>query len=131
MRIENKSILVIDDDPGMLRALGKVLASEGAVVTSAVWGGDAADHLADPKKRFDLVITDLRMPIVSGGSILLAVKGAFPHLPVIVLSAHGCPEVKAQCREMGAAAFLEKPLDTGQLIQAIHAALSPRTEFRV
>lgn len=129
-RVRGKSILVIDDDDAMLRALGKVLRNEGAEVTSASWGGEAADYLAQEQGKFDLVITDLRMPVISGGSLLLTVKGTFPDLPIIVISAYGSPEVKSQCIEMGASAFLEKPLDTRQLLNAVEETLSkasPRT----
>lgn len=126
MSINGKSILVIDDDAGMLRALNKVLSGEGAVVTSAGYAGEAMEHLTGWSERFDVIITDLRMPIVGGQAILSAVAVAFPQVPVIVITAFGNPEVKAQCMQQGAAAFLEKPLDTPQLLQAIESAFAPR-----
>jgi CheY-like chemotaxis protein len=70
MSIRNKSILVIDDDTNMLRALKKVLSSEGASVTCAEWAGDAIDLLTERRTQIDLVITDLRMPLVSGLTVV-------------------------------------------------------------
>jgi DNA-binding NtrC family response regulator len=122
--IHRKSILVIDDDAAMLRAVNKVLSAEGAVVTTASWAGEAMERLTDKTLRFDLVITDLRMPILSGHTILGAVATALPEVPVIITTAFGSPEIKAECLRKGAAAFLEKPLETQQLLEAIEQALS-------
>ena len=121
--LAGKAIMVIDDDPGMLRALTKVLSGEGATVTTADWAVDAVEILTDRQRAIDLVITDLRMPFVTGLTVVNAVREVFPKTPVIVLTAFGDPEVRAACRELGAAAFLEKPLDSDALIQAIRKAL--------
>ncbi len=134
--IHGKSILVIDDDAALVRALNKVLTGAGAIVTTAAYAGEAMEQLTDKLKLFDLIITDLRMPILGGQAIVGAVAVAQPKVPVIVISAFGNPEVKAQCLQNGAAAFLEKPLDTPQLLAAIERVLpagepgSPRHESR-
>lgn len=117
--IRNKSVLIVDDDARMLRALKKVLTNEGAVITCAEWAGDAIDILTERKKRIDLVITDLRMPFVSGMTAVYAIHKVLPELPIIVLTAFGSPDVKAECLRQGATAFLEKPLDTPQLLDVI------------
>jgi DNA-binding NtrC family response regulator len=122
--VNQKSILIIDDDAAMLRALNKVLSGEGAVVASASWAGEIMERLADNQGHFDLIITDLRMPILNGRSVLGAVKAALPDVPVIVMTAFGSPEIEAECREKGAAAFLEKPLDTPQLLAALERVFS-------
>lgn len=122
--INEKAILIIDDDAAMLRALSKVLSGEGAVVASASWAGEIMERLAENQGHFDLIITDLRMPILNGKSVLGAVKTALPEVPVIVMTAFGSPEVEAECLEKGAAAFLEKPLDTPQLLAALERVFS-------
>ena len=121
--LAGKFIVVIDDDPGMLRALHRVLGGEGATVTTADWAVDAVEILTKREQTIDLVITDLRMPFVTGLTVVNAVREIFPKTPVIVLTAFGDPEARAACREMGAAAFLEKPLDSDALIQAVREAL--------
>ena len=115
----NKSVLIIDDDTGMLRALKKVLTGEGAVVTCTESVGDALKILTGHEKRVDVVITDLRMPSMTGMTVIYAIHEILPALPVIVLTAFGSPAVRAECLCLGAAAFLEKPLDTPQLLTAI------------
>ena len=118
-RLKDMSVLIVDDDQRMLHALDRVLTGEGACVTEAQWAGDALDFLTARKKRVDLVITDLRMPLVSGMTVVFAIHKIFPDLPIIVLTAFGSPDVEAECRKQGAAAFLEKPLNTAELLAAV------------
>ena len=121
--IRNKSILIIDDDKSLLRALKKVLSSEGASVICTEWAGEAMEFLTARQTPIDLVITDLRMPLVTGMTVVYAIHEVFPELPVIVLTAFGNAQLKAECLKEGAVDFLEKPLDTPQLLAAIKRAL--------
>jgi DNA-binding NtrC family response regulator len=129
-KLRNTSVLIIEDDAGMLCALDKVLTGEGADVTCAAWAGDAIDILTARKKRIDLVITDLRMPILTGITVVYAIHEVFPALPIIVLTAFGSPDAKAECLRQGAAAFLEKPLDTPQLLTAIEGVFASQKAGR-
>ena len=119
----NRAVLVIDDDANLLRALKKVLSVEGADVTCVEWAGDALDFLTLRQKHIDLVITDLRMPLVTGVTVVYAVHEIFPAVPVVVLTAFGTDELRETCLREGAAAFLEKPLDTPQLLAALARVL--------
>jgi DNA-binding NtrC family response regulator len=125
-KILDKSILIVDDDARMLCALDKVLTGEGAVVTCTGGPADAVAILTGRQKAIDLIITDLWMPFDhgTGMTVISVVHEIFPTLPVIVLTAFGSPEVKAECLRQGAMAFLEKPLDTRQLLTAIDRALA-------
>ena len=129
-KLRDKAILVVDDDKRWLRALNRVLTNEGATVTDAQWAGDVLDTLTARKIRFDLLITDLRMPFVSGLTVVYSVRRMFPTLPIIVLTAFGSPDVKAECLRLGAAAFLEKPLDTAALLEVIEEVFaSPQSSL--
>ena len=116
-------MLVVDDDPGMLRAMTKVLAKEGMQVTGVSDPVTVVTKLADSEKRFDLVITDLRMPLFSGRGVL-ALASALPELPVIIITAFGGTEVEAQTLGLGAFAFLEKPVSSAQLLEVVRRALA-------
>ena len=120
--LRKKSVLVVDDDPGMLRAMMKVLAKEGMQVTGLSDPTAVVTTLAASEPRFDLVITDLRMPMFSGRGVL-ALASALPKLPVIIITAFGGPDVEAQALRLGAFAFLEKPVAAAELIDVIKRAL--------
>jgi len=121
--LQDKSVLVVDDDPGMLRAMIKVLANEGMRVTGVSDPAAVVKELADSEKRFDLVITDLRMPMFSGRGVL-ALASALPELPVIIITAFGGPDVETQALRLGAFAFLEKPVAAAELIDVVKRALA-------
>jgi DNA-binding NtrC family response regulator len=121
--LQDKSVLVVDDDPGMLRAMTKVLASEGMQVTGLSDPVAVAKRLADSEQRFDLVITDLRMPMFSGRGVL-ALTSALPELPVIIITAFGGADVEARTLGLGAFAFLEKPISAAQLLKVVRRALA-------
>lgn len=122
--LSKKTILIIDDDTRMLRALDKVLTGEGCAVTTASWAGDALDILNERKEEMELVITDLRMPFVTGITVVNAIHKMRPDLPVVVLTAFGSPDVKAECLRLGAVTVLEKPLGTNELLAAIEGVFA-------
>lgn len=124
--IQDMGVLVVDDDERMLRALDKVLTNEGARVTCSSWAGSAIGILTERKTHVDLVIIDLSLPFISGLTAVYAIHSHYPKLPIVVLTAFGSPAVRAECFRQGAVAFLEKPLDTPALVDAIKDALSPR-----
>lgn len=124
--IQDKCLLVVDDDERMLRALDKVLTNEGARVVCSSWAGGAIGILADRKIRVDLVIIDLCMPIISGTRAVYIIHKHFPKLPVVVLTAFGNPTVRTECLREGVVAFLEKPLDAAALIDAVRGAMPPQ-----
>jgi DNA-binding NtrC family response regulator len=122
--LHDKSVLVVDDDPGMLRALTRVLAGQGMLVTGLPDPVAVLKQLADFGKRFDLLISDLRMPALSGRGVLGFASTAFPELPVIIITAFGGPDVEAQALRLGAFAFLEKPVAAAELIEVVRRALA-------
>lgn len=120
--LRNKSVLVVDDNPAMLRAMTKVLGNEGMRVTGLSDPTAVVTKLAESETRFDLVITDLRMPTFSGRGVL-ALASAFSELPVIIITAFGGSDIEAQALQLGAFAFLEKPVAAAELIDVVKRAL--------
>jgi DNA-binding response OmpR family regulator len=120
-QLRDKSVLIIDDDAAMLRALERVLAGEGGKVTCATSVEDAVAILGDQKIPVDVVITDLMMPGISGLMGLYGIRNLFPTLPVIVLTACTASDLRAECLSHGVAAFLEKPLDAPNLVGIVEA----------
>ncbi len=118
-----KKLLVVDDDAAMLTAVSKVLRHAGALVQSAGGVVEAISLLAADGAAFHAVLTDLRMPVASGKTILSAIKTSNPDVPVVVMSAFWTDEIKAECVELGATSVLDKPLNSIRLITAVSKAL--------
>lgn len=105
--------LVIEDDQEMRLLLEDFIQEEGYEVRSTDNGSDAFRLLA--KDKFDLIITDVRMPGLSGLDILPGIKKLQPHSAIIVITAFGSEEVYARAMERGADGYLEKPISLEKL----------------
>jgi len=115
-------LLIVEDDPEMGDLLRKVLEKEGYVVAVAANRHDATTHLS--RDAFDLVVTDMLMPDNGGLELLRLVRETHPRLPVIIITAFGDWGSYSRALELGAAAFISKPLKMAELIAAIHTALA-------
>jgi two-component system response regulator FlrC len=122
---QRAGILVVDDEPAMRLLLTSVLADEGFDVTQAATGEEAVQLLAG--RHFHLVITDLKMPGISGMQVLHRVKADNPETAVIVLTAFGSVEGAVDAMRKGAANYLLKPLASpDELRLAVRRALEER-----
>ena len=86
----NFNILVVDDEKNIRMGLGKALEMDGYSVFLAEDGNEAMKEMV--KTDIDLVLTDLRMPKVSGEELLKKISSAYPTVPVIILTGHGTVE---------------------------------------
>jgi two-component system, NtrC family, response regulator GlrR len=114
-------ILVVDDDPGLLRLLTIRLRAESYDV-EAVESGVLALAAAS-RFRPDLVITDLRMDQMDGIGLLKELQSRWPGLKVIILTAHGTIPDAVHATQMGAFGFLTKPVDKQELLDQVQKAL--------
>ena len=105
----NETILVVDDDEDILELIERHLSNKGYEVITA-YDGEQALPLLD-KVKFDLVITDLKMPKIDGMEILRRVKEVDPTIEVVILTGHGTMDsVIEALRDGGAFDYLQKPL---------------------
>jgi DNA-binding NtrC family response regulator len=117
-------VLVVDDEPALRRTLARLLRRLGLTVEAAADGLEARSLMA--ASRFDLCITDLRMPNADGFAVLEFAQGCTPRLPVIVLTGHGTVTAAVQAMRGGAINFLTKPFRLDELETVVLEALSPR-----
>lgn len=117
-------VLVIDDDLAVLEALKLVLVLEGFDVVEAESGEDAVTTAKTD--AFDVAITDLMMPGMSGLETLAALKQIDATLPVIMASGFLTEEVAAECMSLGALAYIRKPFDVEALLSLVQRALHER-----
>jgi len=119
-----KRILITEDDEEMRSLLKDFFEEEGFETDSVSNGVDALQKLA--KDRFDLIITDIRMPGLTGLDILPRLKKLHPNASVIVITAFGSEEVYRKSLERGATAYLEKPIHFSKLKELIHEMVSAK-----
>ena len=114
-------ILLVDDDPDLLKLISLRLTSAGYRVRTADSGETALATIA--VERPSTVITDLRMPGIDGLQLFEAVHRQHPALPVIILTAHGTIPDAVSATQRGVFGYLTKPFDSQDLLQKVAAAL--------
>ena len=114
-------LLLVDDDPGLLKLLGMRLPSEGYSVVTAESGQEGLRVLN--REKVDLVISDLRMDEMDGMQLFTEIQKVQPGMPVIILTAHGSIPDAVAATQQGVFSFLTKPVDKDALYHAIDGAL--------
>jgi len=118
-------ILVVDDEPDMRAGLSAVLEREGHAVEVATGGAQALARVGEG--GIDLMVTDLRMPDLSGIELLRAVRQAGAEMPVLVITAYGTVEDAVTAMKLGAFDLLTKPFSPGDVLRLVARALETRT----
>src|SRR5438034_4841331 len=118
------TLLIADDDPGLRESLERTLTREGYRVILASDGRGALERLQGG--GIDLVVTDLKMPGLTGIEVLRAAKAIAPDVDVILLTAFGTVEEAVKAMKDGAYDFLTKPFRREQLLKLISKALERR-----
>ena len=119
-----KRILVVDDETSMRQLLEITLRKEGYRVTTARSGRRAVE--AFEKASYDLVISDIRMPDMSGVDVLRHVKGVAPETPVIMVIAYSSAETAVEALRLGAYDYIAKPFKVDELKITIKNALEKK-----
>ena len=119
------TILVVDDDASNRITLERLLKREGFDVRHAASGRDAVASFRE--QPTDLVLTDLKMPGMTGIDVLKATKTLDPDLEVVVMTAYGTVETAVEAMKEGAYDFVSKPLKRLELMTCLRKALDKRT----
>ena len=118
------TILIVDDEKNIRDGLAEAFAMEGYQAVTAGDGQEAINILGE--KYIDLVITDLKMPKVSGMELLQHIKQRWQNIPVIIITAHGDIAEAVSAMQYGALEFITKPLDLEHLLKLTKNALEYR-----
>lgn len=125
-------LLLVDDDPSLLRLLTLRLEGEGYQVISADSAEAALPLLT--KHSVDVVLSDLRMPGLDGMSLFDEIAKRYPGLPVVLMTAHGSIPEAVAATQRGVFGFLTKPLNTAELRDilqnAVHLSVPEQAEWR-
>jgi two-component system nitrogen regulation response regulator NtrX len=126
--VAREDILVVDDEPNILRVIEDILTDEGYRVRTA---RDGEEALAEVKRSSpDLVILDIWLSGMDGLQALDVLKGMMPEIPVIMMSGHGTIETAVRAIKMGAYDFIEKPPTIERTLLAVRHALEQQRLLR-
>lgn len=117
-----KHVLIVDDDPSILEVLEARLTAAGFSVQKAAGGPEALDLLKTQKT--DILVSDIKMPTMSGMELLAKIRANLPQLPVIFLTAYGTIPDAVEAVKAGAVDYLTKPFDGKELVQKIEAVIN-------
>lgn len=116
------TILIADDEKNILSGLSEAFELEDYTVLTASDGLEAWNTVN--KNDVDLVITDLRMPKMTGEELIKRIRSSYPKLPVIVLTGHGTIENAVEIMKYGAVDFYTKPVDIDKLILVVKKSIA-------
>ncbi|MBQ0757856.1 MAG: sigma 54-interacting transcriptional regulator [Amphritea sp.] len=121
MKSTQPLILIVDDDPGILKVLSLRLSASGFRIDTANSGVEALQRIKSELP--DLVLSDLRMDGMDGMALFSAIQDDHPALPVVIITAHGSIPDAVEATQKGIFGFLTKPIDKEQLLSTINSAL--------
>ena len=114
-------IAVVDDEESVRKALGRLIRAAGFRVETFSSGSDFLRSMQ--QRRPHCLVLDLRMPQVNGFQVQQALAQSGAHLPVVIITGDDSPESRVRALELGAKAYLRKPIDDAMLLDAIQSAL--------
>ena len=114
------NILLIEDDLGIRDSLQRVLTEEGHYVAAEKRGDEGLARAA--RERFNVVITDLRLPGLNGLELVRQLHAVQPRLPIILITAYGTTETAIEATKLGAYDYVLKPFDVPELLELVRKA---------
>jgi two-component system response regulator HydG len=114
-------VLLIDDEKSMIETLSVLLKREGFEVLGALSGSEGIERFAEAKP--DLVLTDVRMPKVSGVDVLEAIRQRDPTTPVVLMTAQASLQSAIQAVNLGATHYVQKPFSNEELVAILRRSL--------
>ena len=118
--MKKAEILLVDDEAVFVTNMSRLLKTRGYGVTAASDGSQALEALR--QKSYDVMVLDLKMPVMSGIETLRQVKRLPVSTEVLLLTAHGTMDTAFEAIEMGAFDYVTKPCEIGDLVTKIEAA---------
>lgn len=123
-------ILLAEDDDSLRILIAELLQDCGYEVVEACDGAQILEHLQNKnssyvKVRFDLVISDVRMPLITGMEVLSKVQSEVQKVPFILITAFGSPSLHAEAKLLGAVAVLDKPFELDDLKNIVEKIVPP------
>ncbi|OGU13103.1 MAG: Fis family transcriptional regulator [Geobacteraceae bacterium GWC2_53_11] len=122
--MERTRLLVVDDEAVIRDGLKRILEAEEFVVETCSSGYGAIESMQ--RREFDLIITDLKMPGMSGIEVLKSVRTLQPNVPVILITGYASVDTAVEAMKNGASDYLQKPFTPDLLLEKVRSALNKR-----
>ena len=119
-----RTILLVDDEPEVLRLFKRILSAESALILAAQSGAEALEIAR--QTPLDLVILDVKLPDVSGTEVLRRIRKIDAGVPVIMVTSYGSVETVRTSMKLGAFDYLTKPFDNQEIRRVAREALASR-----
>lgn len=111
------TILVVDDEPSVGDALRLVLEASGYEVVLVTKGLDGIDQARN--RHFGFSVVDLFLTDISGFQVITDIRNLQPQIPILLITAHGSPQVFAEAQRLGAVGVLSKPFSPAEILKLI------------
>jgi PAS domain S-box-containing protein len=129
---QGETILVVDDETGILQVTKSILEANGYQVMTARNGAQAIGQFAQPNQPIKAMVTDIMMPHMDGLALTRSLRKLQPDLPIVastgLMNPPGDEDRAGQLRELGVRHFLHKPFQAEDLLTTLQKALNPETE---
>ena len=121
---EKTSVLVVDDEKVVREGCKRVLTGKDYHVLTAENGEQAMETLS--KEPIDIVLLDLKMPVMSGEEVLEKTNVEYPDIPIIIITGHGTIDTAVECMKKGAYDFITKPFQVDQFLLTVERGAEKR-----
>ena len=127
--MEKTRILIVDDEPSVGDALRLVLESNGYEVVLVTKGLDGIDQARS--KPFSFSVVDLYLTDISGFQVISDLRNLQPQIPILLITAHGSPQIFAEAKRLGAIGALSKPFPPAEILKVIDSHMHGPTSDSV
>jgi len=124
--VEKKSILIVDDDKDILKSLKDILQSKGYTIGTAETGREAVEKSED--KFYNLALLDIKLPDMEGTELLTKMHRAIPRMMKIMVTGYPSLENAVESLNLGADAYIMKPVDPKNLLKVVEEKLKEQEE---
>ncbi len=123
------TVLTVDDEPGMLLVLSRILESAGYTVYTAESGHGGLDMAK--RVRPDAVLLDIRLPDMDGPTLLKEIRTIYPEIPIVMCSGFGDIETAVQSVKQGATDYISKPFKNEEVLRVVKKILAERVKVKI
>lgn len=124
MTMKECSVLIVDDNVSLARSFARILKAKGYQTDTAESGMEAIEKVKEKESGFNLILMDVKMPVMNGVETYKEIKKVSPETAVIMMTAYSVDDLIQEALEEGAYAALDKPLDVDKVISLIERCLS-------